>query len=392
MSLSQEVDKPKVEKKRVLLVVRWPVGGIRTFIRYVYRNFAPSDWHFTILAPDLPEMRVLVEDLAGFDFQYRAVEEKPSPFSFSLRVASELLRESYDLVHSHGFTSGMCAAIPAFLRRTPHLMTSHDVINAKQLAGTSGRVKRLCMAAFFALIDKIQSVSHDAQENLFESFPGLARTEGKCVVIPNGIEIERFFEAEPRDLRGELDLDDEVFLIGFLGRFMAQKGFRYLIDAVEILQNNKDLPKRPLVLTFGDGGFIREEKQTIKEKGLEDSFRFMPFTANVAGTIKGVDVVTMPSLWEACGLLAMETLVCGTPLVGSDCIGLREVLQGTPAIVVRAKDGNMLAEAIEKEIKNPTKIMFISFVDEAASRFEVRKQSLDLLSLYEKIIPVSFKL
>jgi glycosyltransferase involved in cell wall biosynthesis len=265
-------------------------------------------------------------------------------------------------------------------------MTSHETLHDKQFAGLKGKIRRLGMAWLFGLIDKVHSVSHDAQANLSEYFPSLAGKEGKCVVIPNGIEVERFLEAEPRNLRGELGLGDDVFLIGFLGRFMAPKGFRLLVDAVEILRNGNNLPKRPLVLTFGDGGFIREEKQAINEKGLEDSFRFMPFTSNVAGTIKGVDVVAMPSLWEACGLLAMEALVCGTPLIGSDCIGLREVLQGTPAIVVKAKDEIMLAEAIEKEVRNPVKKNFISFVEEAANRFDVRKQSLELMAIYVQIM------
>jgi glycosyltransferase involved in cell wall biosynthesis len=170
-----------------------------------------------------------------------------------------------------------------------------------------------------------------------------------------------------------------------MGRFMAQKGFRYLIDAIEALLNEHNLPKHPVVITFGAGGFVREEKQALKGRGIEGNFYFMPFTSDVAGTIKGVDVVAIPSLWEACPLLPMEALVCGTPLIGSNCIGLREVLNETPAIVVNAKDGNMLAAAIEKEVRNPTKKDFTSFVEVAAKRFDVRKQSLELEALYEQI-------
>lgn len=387
----QKADNLLVDKKRVLLVVRWPVGGIRTFIRYVYRNFDPSKWHFTIVAPDLEEMRVLVDDLSDLDVVYIPVCGIPTDGSSGFwkmfrHVSSLVIKGKYDLVHSHGFISGMCAAVPAFFRRTPHLMTSHETLHDKQFAGLKGRVRRLGMEWLFGLVDKVHSVSHDAQANLFEYFPSLARKERKCVVIPNGIEVERFLEAQPRDLRAELGLGDDVFLIGFMGRFMAPKGFRYLVDAVEILRHEKNLPKRPLVLTFGGGGFIREEKQAIKERGLEDNFYFMPFTSNIAGTIKGVDVVAIPSLWEACPLLPMESLVCGTPLIGSDCVGLREVLQGTPANVVKTKNGDMLAAAIEKEVRKPAKKIFVSFVDEAAKRFDVRNQSLNLLALYENTL------
>jgi glycosyltransferase involved in cell wall biosynthesis len=370
---------------KILLIVRWPVGGIRTYIRYVYRSFDPEKWRLTILAPDISEMRVLITDLAGLNVRFIPIEENPSPVSYYMKVTSTLMRERYDLVHSHGFTSAMAMALPAFLRRTPHLMTSHDILNIQQFAGLKGWCKHLGMAWLFGLIDLVHSVSNDAQENLFEYFPSLSRKNGKCVVIPNGIEVERFVEAEPRDLRGELGLDENVFLIGFLGRFMSQKGFRYLVDAIELLRANEFLPKRPLVLTFGDGGFIREEKQAVQERGLEDNFVFMPFTPNVAGTIKGLDVVIMPSIWEACGLLAMETLVCGVPLIGSNCIGLREVLKGTPAIVVEKADAADLARALVQEMEMSSRESFLNFRETAKKMFDIRKTSQTLENIYDRM-------
>lgn len=365
--------------------MRWPVGGIRTFIRYVYRSFDPEKWQLTILAPEISEMRVLIADLAGLDVHFIPIVEKPSPARFYMKVASELLREKYDLVHSHGFTAGMGAALPAFLMRTPHLLTVHETLNAKQFAGVKGRCKRLGMAWLFRLINLVHSVSHDAQENLLEFFPSLARKHEKCFVIPNGIEVERFVEAEPRDLRSELGLGKNVFLIGFFGRFMSPKGFRYLVDAIELLRANDDLPKKPLVLTFGDGGFIREEKKAINERGLGDNFCFMPFTPNVAGTIKGLDVVVMPSICEACPLLPMESLACGVPFIGSNCIGLREVLKGTPAIVVEKADSDSLARALSQEIKTCSRESFLSFIETASKMFDVRTTSQSLKNTYERM-------
>jgi glycosyltransferase involved in cell wall biosynthesis len=368
--------------RHVLLVIRWPVGGIRTFVRYVFRNFDPQRWRFTILAPVHVEMQAMLADLSSLDIRHIPLEERPSVPGFFRRVAIEIFRGGYDLVHSQGFTSGMAAALPAFLRRTPHLMTSHDVINPGQFAGRQGRLKRWGMARLFAMIDRIHSVSHDAQANLLEYFPGLAHRDGQCVVIPNGIEVERFLSAQPKDLRKDLGLAPEVFLIGFFGRFMKQKGFRYLVDAVDLLRQRQDLPRPFLVLTYGWGGFIREEQQTIRDKGLEPYFRFMPFTDNVAGVIKGLDVVVMPSLWESCGLLAMETLTCGTPFIGTDCIGLREVLKDTPASISKSRDEDSLAKAIERQLCHQTKSLQSAFSYTAALRFDAKIQSLKIQELY----------
>lgn len=208
----------------------------------------------------------------------------------------------------------------------------------------------------------------------------------KCIVISNGIEVERFMYPKARDFRSELGIGTNVFLIGFLGRFMSPKGFRYLVDAIEILSKKNCSNKKPIVISFGDGGFLREEKARIHEKNLDDYFIFLPITRNVASAIKGLDIVAMPSLWEACGLLAMETLSCGTPLIGTNCIGLREVLKGTPAILVEKANPVELARALENEMTNCSKELFFNYKEVAIKRFDVRETSYLLLQLYDKII------
>src|SRR5690606_14945869 len=105
--------------------------------------------------------------------------------SFTLKVAGELRSGKYDLVHSHGFTSGVCTALSAKLKRTRHLMTSHDVINENQFHGAKGKVKRQVFGTLLNMIDAVHSVSHDAQKNLLEFFPALSHRERKCFVIPN---------------------------------------------------------------------------------------------------------------------------------------------------------------------------------------------------------------
>jgi glycosyltransferase involved in cell wall biosynthesis len=374
--------------KRVLLVVRWPGGGIRTFIRYVYSNIDPLKWKLTIIAPESDGLELMRGDLADIGATFIPVSKMPTDGSsgaaiFFRQIVKEMIRGQYDLVHSHGFISGACSSFPAFINRLPHMMTPHEVTNKNQFHGLSGNLKKITLGCLFWFVDKIQSVSYDAHKNLIETFPNLHHP-GKCVVIPNGIEIERFKDATVRDLRREMNLRENVFLIGFLGRFMAPKGFRYLIDAIDLLRN-EPLQKKPLVLTFGDGCFGGRDKQLIREKGLEDYFCFMPFAPNVASTIKGLDVVAMPSLSEACGLVAMETLVCGTPIIGTDSVGLREVLRDTPADIIPKANASALAKSLIREMESPRKEAFIAFTGQAEQRFDVTKTKLSILQLYENL-------
>jgi glycosyltransferase involved in cell wall biosynthesis len=151
-----------------------------------------------------------------------------------------------------------------------------------------------------------------------------------------------------------------------------------------ILKINKDM--KLVVLAFGWGGFIREEQAEIKRRGLESNFSFLPFQENPARAMKGVDVIVMPSLWEAYGLLAAEAMVAGVPIIGTDCIGLREVLRDTPAMIVPAADSKALAEAIIAEIESPNKKKMEQFRGEAAQRFNVTHQVTSLKLLINELV------
>ncbi len=368
--------RPNNDKIRILLIIRWPLGGIRTYIRYIYRNFDPSKYYIIILAPDIPELRILLDDLKGFNVTYIHMNPEIRTVQFFNDIFKTIMmNKNFDLIHSHGLTAGVCAAIPSYLKRKKHIMTVHDVFNYEQFYGVLGRMKKILINMILPLIDIINPVSHDAKENLVQHIPMLKLIIKRIMVIPNGIEVERFIGTDKRDFRKELKISDDTFLIGFLGRFMSQKGFCYLIQALKLLYSKYDLKKKPLILAFGEGGFIREEMALIEKEGLEKCVFFLPFTPNVASAIKGLDVIAMPSLWEACGLLAMESMAAGIPLIATDVIGLREVLNDTPAKKIPPKDSCSLAEALFEEMVNPTKDIFQEFQAEAITRFDVKKRS-----------------
>jgi glycosyltransferase involved in cell wall biosynthesis len=376
---------PAPTRIRVLLIVRWPVGGIRTFLSYVYRCVDSSGYELSILAPDDAELRYLREDLRELGVTFLPIGGHVTSSRFAVAVGREILfGRPYDLVHSHGLISGMCAAVPARLMRKKHLMTLHDVFHRQMFLGLRGRMRRALLNLLMLMIDIVNPVGSDVGENLVECLTVFqwARIKKKVVVIRNGIEISRFVNAGRRDLRLEQGLGDDAFLIGFMGRFMSQKGFRYLLEAVEILRKQPALPFRPIILAFGQGGFIREEQAFVREKGLEGWCLFLPFTPNVASTLRGLDVVVIPSLWEACSLLPMEAMVAGTPVIGTDVIGLRETLMGSPAAIVPARDSASLARAIAEEMTHPSKKVSEEFRAEAARRFDVRRQAELIQSLY----------
>ncbi|MEN8129862.1 MAG: glycosyltransferase family 4 protein [Pseudomonadota bacterium] len=370
---------------RVLLLILHPVGGIRSYIRYVYGREWFDDYSFTIIEPDVGGGDTYTENFARRNFEYITCNGVGDMLG---KLWSYTGKNEVALIHSHGFTAG-CVVLPVALgRRIPHLMTGHDMFQQKQFAGTRGWLRRNVLSMVLKRIDRIHTVSNDATENMLEYFPGVRRE--KLVCIPHGIDAERFFSSAVSDLG--LDADrSKTGIIGFFGRFMSPKGFRYLVDAIEIIKHRGLAKRVPLVLTFDWGGYVREEYEYLERKGLGEQFRMMQFTNNMPGVIKAMDMVIMPSVWESSGLLAMESLVAGVPIIGTSCTGLREVLRDSPATMVRPMDSEKLAIAIADEINHPRVNQFREYAVVARERFSLEKPSSKLKQLYDVMTNTGLK-
>jgi len=334
--------------RHVAIVVRWPTGGIRTYLKYVYRDILAAGWRATLIGPPQDEMEFLRRDLESLGVGYTWSAHRGGVMPSMVGSLRRLKHQSpIDVVHSNGLTAGLACSLYARMAGLPHMVTLHDVFQRSQFSGVSGVAKKQLIALGLMPIDVIQSVSHDAQENLLEFLPALRfKHKDSNIVIPNGIESASFAIPQSRDIRAECGIQKDELVIGFFGRFMAQKGFRFLVQAVQKIVTERLLQPAPVVVAVGHGGFVREEQEYIRGLGLEGRFRFLPFVPDIGPTITGCDVVAMPSLWEACPLLPMESLCAGVPLIGSSCIGLREVLDGTPAQLVPPGDAEAIKDAL----------------------------------------------
>ena len=364
----------------ILLPIKWPVGGIRTYLKYVLKHDLLSSNHYTIIAPWMVETEHLLDSLSSLNIRYRKCTA--SPASFLSALTQEPIQNHYHLIHSHGFTAGLFSIPGSVLTRTPHLLTSHDVLDPKHFDGLKGKFTRQALALLFHQVSSFNAISQDAKANLKHFYPAIP--DDKIDVILNGINTRQFADTEVRPIRNELNLDNQRFIIGFLGRFMAQKGFRYLIEAIEQIKVHHPDVNPPLVVAVGAGGYLEQDSQWIAEKGLSDSFRFLPFTENIAPTLRAMDVVAMPSLWECCPLLPMECLLTGTPVIGSDCIGMREILNNSPATIIPSKNSSALSKAILTHMKQDQRPAYQDYIPVAQQRFDVNNTSTALASLYKK--------
>ncbi|SDW60174.1 glycosyltransferase family 4 protein [Marinobacter mobilis] len=366
---------------QILMTALQPGGGIRTFFRYIYGQPAFDGFTFTLLAPDSG----LEEYISSYlpPGRIRLVKAKEGHLDFIIQARTLIKNGGFDLIHSHGFSAGLLTEIAKTGIKIPHIMTAHDVFRPEQFIGWKQLVKKRVMSYIFTRMTAIHTVTNDARLNFLSYFPSV--DEAKVKGILHGVDSEYFKNGAKRNIKEELGLSEDTLLLGFFGRFMGQKGFRILVDAVKKIKNHDSINPMPHIVTFGWGGYIREDYSYLNSLGLGDYFHQLEQTDDMPSALKGVDLVVMPSRWEACGLLAMEALSAGVPIVGTDCIGLREVLEKSPATMALTGSSDSLAEAIVDELKqiNQRKKQFLEYQNEAVDFFNIKRPSEELSDLYD---------
>ncbi|MBY0232261.1 MAG: glycosyltransferase family 4 protein, partial [Gemmataceae bacterium] len=208
-------------------------------------------------------------------------------------------------------------------------------------------------------------------------FPHLRKE--RLHTIPNGIDVSGYGTPQEPWLREELKLDAGTPLVGFLGRFMPEKGFPLLLDAVERLKGG-----RFHVVAFGSRDYRREYQKRIDQAGLSRRVTLRDFVPDVRAVLPQLGLVLVPSLWEASSLVSMEAMSAGVPVLGSDCPGLREVLRGTPSRTFAAGDAEACAEALRSSLDSLWTDEALRFAPLARERFDNRRSAARLVQLYTR--------
>ncbi|MEL6447902.1 MAG: glycosyltransferase family 4 protein [Pseudomonadota bacterium] len=364
---------------RILITARWPVGGIRTFLKYVYQRLDASELQLAFALPDMPEARQLADDLSGRGYEFHWSGADTRDYARTLR---RLCRETrYDLVHSHGFTALLVTRL--IRSKARHLVTVHDVLLEAQLSGLKGWAKYHLLRHSLRRVEVVHAVSEACAENLNQMLSLGPSVASKITVVRNGIDVSGFVRCDAEDVRSKLRIDADALVVGFFGRFMNQKGFRYLADAVSRI--NEAGGRRVVVVCVGSGGFLARDRRDIEARGLSAYFIFADFVPHVGGLMKGVDCVVMPSLWEACGLVAMEAMVAGSPLLATDIPALRELTAGSPAHLVPVRDSKAIASVLSGFDVNRERASSAAFAERAAQQFDVGLTIAGIRDLYARL-------
>lgn len=252
-----------------------------------------------------------------------------------------------DLVHSHTWYANAAGHLASLLHDIPHVVTAHSLEplrpwKAEQLGG-GYRVSSWIESTAFAAADAVIAVSDGMRRDILRSYPLL--DESKVVTVYNGIDLSRWKPVDDADLVRSLGIDPDRPSVVFVGRITRQKGLSYLLRAAALLP-----PEVQLVLCAGapDTHEILAEVQTgvaaLQEErsGVVWIDRLLS-QHELSAVLTTATTFVCPSIYEPLGIVNLEAMACGAPVVGTATGGIPEVVDdGVTGVLVpidQAQDG-----------------------------------------------------
>lgn len=334
-------------------------------------------------APDNPMFGAFVEK------QERALRELGVPFrlvkntrwrtgalnngvkyaSLLVRTVLAAARGGFDVIIAHYlYPTAWLARIASDISGKPYVLMAHgtDIRSVQRRDPIAGRCRAALPGAALVV-----GVSEAIEEELREEL-SLPRSV-PVAVINMGVDRETF-QAVP-DGRASLGLPEDARIVLFAGNFIRRKNLEVLIPAFDIAvrAGGTDL----LLLAGGDPEGRRAAVEAdVRDRGLGEHVRFLGVLEphKLAAVMTAADVFVLPSVFEAAGVVLLEAMACGTPVVASRVGGIPGVVSSECGRLVPPTDVKGFAEAMAEVIRRG-KPFFAEGCATAAAANDVREMT-----------------
>jgi glycosyltransferase involved in cell wall biosynthesis len=257
-----------------------------------------------------------------------------------------------DLVHANTIRSGIAASIATTGTGIPVLWHVHDILPRHML---STAIRSFALASRRT---QIIAVSHATAK----AFCGALQFGGRVRTIHNGIDLDRFplKSGGGSPFRESLGISDDAFLVCAVGQVCARKGLRGLLEALAVIQ--KDAPQMHLAF-IGKAVFKHEEGyldsllKAAAASGCGDRVHFTGELRNVSSVLQAADLLVLNSRQEPFGLVLVEAMSSGTPVLATRVGGVPEIVRDTEnGWLVEQGDTHGLASKLLELSHNPGRL------------------------------------
>ena len=321
------------------------IGGAERVLYEESTRLAKKGHAVRVLTRKLPYHKADVENINEVEEHRYSFQEKLFPFFFKsimsdCRRTFRSLEEnfSFDIINFHQPFSAIGVLSVTGSRRVPCLYTCHSLSFEEYISRSSSPgnpinwlLHRLQISARKSIEQKVLKISEQIVVLSEYTRDKLERTYGlsssKVNVIPGGVDLECFKPSSDKaSIRARLGLPEERFVLLTVRNLVPRMGLENLLSAFAIVLNGR----RDLLLVIGGEGPLEPElKEQVRRYGVEDYVRFAGYIPDedLPSYYQVADLFILPTTQlEGFGLVTVEALASGLPVLGTPVGGTREVL------------------------------------------------------------------
>ena len=316
----------------------------------------------------------LVNDISYYStITSLGIKSRFSPSAIT-QLAKLIKQTKPDIIHSHLFQPRIYSAMAHIISNYGILIThKHNKVNPKK-----HNILIILEMISILLSKKVIAISNSVKTSLRKI--ELVRSK-KIFVLHNGIDYQKFFKIA--DSNKILKVNPIIF--GTICRLEPQKGISYLLLAMKFILTK--FPSAQLEIV-GDGSLQQELKELTEKLGISNSVKFFGKFTDVIPFYRRMNIFILPSVYEGFGIVLLEAMAAGVPVIATNVDGIREVvINGESGILIPPKNPEAIAEAILKLIENPQLVK--KLVDGGLMRsksFDIKEHVMKLDNFYANLL------
>jgi len=330
------------------------IGGVENYVYNLSKNLVKMGHEVKVICANEVGGRMKneknsgVEIIEGIKVERLKYIGKIANTNITPSLLIKLLKEDFDIIHAHLPTpwSADWSAVVSKIKNRPIVLTYYNDIVGKGFARYISKIyNRIPLKLLLKIATKIIII----QPKYVERSPYLRKYRDKVKVIPVGVDTARF---KPLNLKKE---ENTLFFLSILDEFHRYKGLDTLLRA--LVKVKSEIPDVKLWVG-GSGTLMEYYREMAKGLGLEKNVEFLGFIPDgrLVEYYNRCSAFVLPSTnpeQEGFGIVLLEAMACGTPVITTDIVGVADDIMGVRAgEVVEPGDIDSLSEAIVKMLKN----------------------------------------
>lgn len=324
------------------------IGGVENYVFNLSKALVKRGHQVKIVCANEPKSDLT--QIEGIEIDRLSYICKIANTNISLSLPIALLKERFDVIHAHIPTpwSADWSVFHARLRNKPLFLSYYNDIVGD---GFNDGLAQIYNQTFLRCVLKIAQKIFILQPNYIKASKHLNPFRDKIEVLPCGVDFLRFFPRE--NTKKPLT----IFFLSILDEFHKYKGLTHLLKAVA--QVKKKRPNIQLIVG-GEGKLKNCYRSLTKELGIQTNVEFVGFIPeeDLSQYYQSASVFVLPSIThqEGFGMVLLEALACGTPVISTPLVGVAQELKRYQCgIVVNPRDTSELSRALINLLTNKEK-------------------------------------